>query len=109
MGTRSGVILGAAGSVSGNLANDFWTPVTMDVTPSSTPHKIVMSTGDGVLTYEGGVICDVVTLRGQLDIPTVPPPPKAHSDDSMSSREPDDMPSFIEREGYLGGLLIKED
>lgn len=61
---------------------------------------------DEVLAYEGPVICDVVTPREQLVIPTVAS--RVNPDGTMSSRPLEDMFPFLEREEYLSNLLVKE-
>ena len=58
------------------------------------------------LAHKGPYIVDVVTPPEQLIIPTVSS--RVNPDGSMSSRPLEDMFPFLEREEYLGNLLVDE-
>ncbi|WP_373989528.1 thiamine pyrophosphate-binding protein [Duganella sp. BuS-21] len=58
------------------------------------------------LAHDGPYVVDVVTPPDQLIIPTVSS--RVNADGSMSSRPLEDMFPFLEREEYLGNLLIDE-
>lgn len=58
------------------------------------------------LAHEGPYVVDVVTPPEQLVIPTVSS--RVNADGSMSSRPLEDMFPFLEREEYLGNLLVDE-
>jgi acetolactate synthase-1/2/3 large subunit len=59
-----------------------------------------------VIEFPGPVLCDVITPREQLIIPTVSS--KINADGTMSSRPLEDMFPFLKREEYLSNLLVKE-
>lgn len=61
---------------------------------------------DHVLNHDGPVVCDVVTPREQLIIPTVSS--RVNADGTMSSRPLEDMAPFLDRSEYRDNLLVKE-